>query len=98
MCLISYETNQSLTWWDGIAIANAIASSKFEIIDIESDLAVKSMTIKEIFILLQKLNSGFKRISYWNKFLPKEFTQIQGFPRSKYTVNQVKVNQIKKYN
>ena len=56
------------------------------------------MTIKEIFILLQKLNSGFKRISYWNKFLPKEFTQIQGFPRSKYTVNQVKVNQIKKYN
>ena len=98
MCLINYETNQSLTWRGSIAIANAIASSKFEIIDIESDLAVKSMTIKEIFILLQKLNSEFKRISYWNKFLPKEFTQIQGFPRSKYTVNQVKVNQIKKYN
>lgn len=82
MCLINYETNHLLTWWDSIAITNAIGNSKFEIIDIESDLAVKSLTIKEIFILLQKLNSGFKGISYWNKFLPKEFTQIQGFPRS----------------
>ena len=48
MCLINYETNHLLTWWDSIAITNAIGNSKFEIIDIESDLAVKSLTIKEI--------------------------------------------------
>ena len=70
-----------MTWWNSIAITDAIGNSKFEITDIESDdiESDESLSIKEITILLQKLNSEFQRTSYRNKYLSKEFTQIQDF-------------------
>ena len=70
-----------MTWWNSIAITDAIGNSKFEITDIESDdiESDESLSIKEITILLQKLNSEFQKTSYLNKYLSKEFTQIQYF-------------------
>ena len=80
MPLINCEVNLILTWSStcvliGTDVANLAAI--FEITDTKLYVPVVTLSTQENTKLLQQLNSGFKRVINWNKYIskPELFTQ-----------------------
>ena len=71
MRLINCEVSLILTWLSTCAISNSTVEAKFEITDTKLYVPVVTLSTKDNAKLLEQLNSGFKRIVYWNKYLSK---------------------------
>ena len=74
MPLINCEVNLILTWSsDCVLIATNIhnLSVTFEITDTKLYVPIVTLSIQENTKFLQQLNSGFKRVINWNKYLSK---------------------------
>ena len=80
MTLINCEVNLILTWSsNSVLIATGFPNQAaiFEINDTKLYVSVVTLSTQENTKLLQQLNSGFKRVINWNKYLskPELFTQ-----------------------
>ena len=71
MPLINSEVNFILTWSSTCVITNSTDAGTFEITDTKLYDPVVTLSTKENAKLLQQLQSGFKRVSSWNKYLSK---------------------------
>ena len=71
MPLINCEVNLILRWSSTCVITNSIGAGRFEITDTKLYVPVVTLSTKENATLLQQLNSGFKRVINWNKYLSK---------------------------
>ena len=71
MPLINCEVNLILTWSSTCVITNSTGAGRFAITDTKLYVPVVTLSTKENAKLLQQLNSGFKRVINWNKYLSK---------------------------
>ena len=71
MPLINCEVNLILTWSSTCVITSPTGAGTFAITDTKLYVPVVTLSTKENAKLLQQLNSGFKRIINWNKYLSK---------------------------
>ena len=72
MPLINSEVNLTLTWSSTCVITNSTGAETFEITDTKLYVpVVLTLSTKENAKLLQQLESGFKRVINWNKYLSK---------------------------
>ena len=74
MLLINCEINLILTWSINCVIAStnvANQNATFEITDTKLYVPVVTLSTQDNSKLLQQLNSGFKRVINWNKYLSK---------------------------
>ena len=74
MPLINCEVNLILTWSSTCAIASVIIANQaatFAITDTRLYVPVVTLSTQENTKFLQQLNSGFKRVINWNKYLSK---------------------------
>ena len=74
MPLINCEVNLILTWSSTCAIASVIVANQaatFAITDTKLYIPVVTLSTQENTKFLQQLNSGFKRVINWNKYLSK---------------------------
>ena len=74
MSLINCETNLILTWSANCIIVStnvANQNATFVITDTKLYVPVVTLPTQDNAKLLQQLKSGFKRVSYWNKYLSK---------------------------
>ena len=69
--LIDCEINLILTWSPTSVIINSTGEAKFEITDTKLYAPVVTLSTKDNAKLLEQLNSGFKRVINWNKYLSK---------------------------
>ena len=72
MPLINCEVNLILTWSSTCVIVstnNANENATFTITNTKRYVPVVTLSTKENAKLLQQLNSGFKRLINWNKYL-----------------------------
>ena len=80
MPLINYEICLQLKWSKScILVAGTAAnqSPEFKITDTKLYLPVITLPTQDNIILLQQLESGFKRTNNWNKYLPKTTDQAR---------------------
>ena len=80
MPLVNCEINLMLTWSSTCVIvstdvANQIAT--FAITDTKLDVPVVTLSTQDNAKLLEQLNSGFKRVVNWNKYLSKPELLVQ---------------------
>ena len=74
MPLINCEVNLILTWSSACAFASVINANQaaiFEITDTKLYVPVVTLSTQESTKFLQQLNSGFKRVINWYKYLSK---------------------------
>ena len=74
MPLINCEVNLILTWSSTCVIASVIVANQaatFAITDTKLYVPVVTLSTQENTKFLQQLNSGFKRVINWNKYLSK---------------------------
>ena len=74
MPLINCEVNLILTWSSTCVIASVIVANQaatFAITDTKPYVPVVTLSTQENTKFLQQLNSGFKRVINWNKYLSK---------------------------
>ena len=74
MPFINYEINLILTWSTNcVIVSNNVANQNatFEITDTKLYVPVVTLSTQDHSKLLQQLNSGFKRVINWNKYLSK---------------------------
>ena len=74
MPLINCEINLILTWSTSCVFAStnvANQNATFEITDTKLYVPVVTLSTQDNSKLLQQLNSGFKRVINWNKYLSK---------------------------
>ena len=71
MFLINCEVNLILTWSSTCVITNSTGAGRFKIDDTKFYVPVVTLSAQENVKLLQQLNSGFKRVINWNKYLSK---------------------------
>ena len=74
MSLINCEVNLILTWSSTCVIASVVVANqaaKFAITDTKLYVPVVTLSTQENTKFLQQLNSGFKRVINWNKYLSK---------------------------
>ena len=71
MPLVNCEVNLILTWSSTCVITNSTGAGRFAITDTKFYVPVVTLSTKENAKLLQQLNSGFKRVINWNKYLSK---------------------------
>ena len=71
MPLINCQVNLILTWSSTCVITNSTGAGRFEITDTRIYLPVATLSTQENTKLLQQLESGFKRVINWNKYLSK---------------------------
>ena len=72
--LINCEVNLILTWSENCVIASTNVvnqNATFAITDTKLYVPVVTLSTHDNSKLLQELKSGFKRITNWNKYLPK---------------------------
>ena len=77
MLLINCEINLLLTWSAYCAICKTDRATNLEIIDTKLYVPVLTLLNQDNTNLLDKLKSGFKRTSNWNKNQSKVSTQTQ---------------------
>ena len=80
MPLINCEVNLILTWSSTCVIVStnkANQNATFAITDTKLYVPVVTLSTKEKAKLLQQLNSGFKRVINWNKYLSKPELLLQ---------------------
>ena len=71
MPLINCEFNLILTWSSTCVITNSAGAGTFEISETKLYVPAVTLSTKENANLLQQLESGFKRVINWNKYLSK---------------------------
>ena len=71
MPLINCEVNLILMWSSTCVITNSTGAGTFAITDTKLYVSVVTLSTKKNAKLLQQLNSGFKRVINWNKYLSK---------------------------
>ena len=74
MPLINYEINLMLTWSSSCNIVSANVANKnaaFAITDTKLYVPVVNLSTQDNAKLLEQLNSGFKRVINWDKYLSK---------------------------
>ena len=71
MPLINCEVNLTLTWSSTCVITTSTGAGTFEIAHAKLYVPVVTLSTQDNSKLLQQLNSGFKRIISWNKYLSK---------------------------
>ena len=71
MPLINSEVNLILTWSSTCVITNSAGAGTFEITETKLYVPTVTLSTKENAKLLQQLESGFKRVINWNKYLSK---------------------------
>ena len=74
MPLINCKVNLILTWSSACVIASVIVANQaatFAVTDTKLDVPVVTLSTQENTKFPQQLNSGFKRIINWNKYLSK---------------------------
>ena len=71
MHLINGEVNLILTWSSICVITNSTGAGKFAITDTKFYVPVITLSTQDKSKLLQQLKSGFKRVTYCNKYLSK---------------------------
>ena len=71
MPLINCEVNLILTWSLTCVITNSTGAGTFEITDTNLYVPVVTLSTQENTKLHQQLESGFKRVINWNKYLSK---------------------------
>ena len=69
--LINCEVSLILTWSSTCVITNSTGERKFEITDTKLYVPVVTLSTQDNEKLLQKLQSNFKRMVNWNKYLSK---------------------------
>ena len=69
--LINREVTLVLTWSSTCVSSNYTDQAKFETTDTKLYVPVVTLSTKDKATLLEQLESGFKRIVNWNKYLPK---------------------------
>ena len=77
MPLINCEVSLILTWSSTCVITNSTGKRKFKITNTNLYVPVVTLSTKDNEKLLQQLESGFKRVINWNKYLsrPELLTQ-----------------------
>ena len=71
MPLINCEVNLILTWSSTCVVTDSTGAGTFKITDTNLYVPVVTLSTQENAKLLQQLNSGFKRVINWNKYLSK---------------------------
>ena len=71
MQLINCEDNLILTCSSTCVITNSTGAGTFKMIDTKLYVPVATLSTQDNSKLLQQLNSGFKRVISWNKYLSK---------------------------
>ena len=71
MPLINCEIILILTWSSTSVITNSTGIGTFAIADARLYVPVVTLSIQNNAKLLEQINSGFKRVVNWNKYLPK---------------------------
>ena len=71
MPLINCEVNLILTWSSTCVITESNGAGTFAITDTKLYIPVVTLPTQENTKFLQQLNSGFKRVINWNKYLSK---------------------------
>ena len=71
MLLINCEVNLILTWSSSRVITNSTDAGTFEITDTKLYVPLVTLSTQDNSKLLQQLNSGFKRVINWKKYLSK---------------------------
>ena len=71
MPLINCEIILILTWSSTSVITNSTGIGTFAIRDARLYVPVVTVSIQNNAKLLEQINSGFKRVVNWNKYLPK---------------------------
>ena len=71
MALINCEVSLILIWSPTCVITNSTGQRKFKITDTNLYVPVVILSAKDNEKLLQQLESGFKRVINWNKYLSK---------------------------
>ena len=71
MPLINCEVNLILTWSSTCIITNSNGAGTFAITDAKLYVPIVILSTQENAKLLQQLESGFKRVINWNKYLSK---------------------------
>ena len=69
--LINCEVNLILTWSPTCVITNSIGKEEFKITNTNLYVPVVTLSTKDNEKLLEQLQSGFKRVINWNKYLSK---------------------------
>ena len=77
MPLINCEVNLILTWSTNCVISSAARETKFEITDNKLYVPVVTLSTQDSGKLLERLRSGFKRTTNWNKYQSKLSTKRQ---------------------
>ena len=71
MSLINCEVSLVLTWSSTCVISNSTGDGKFEITDTKLYVPVVTLSTKDNAKLLEQLESGFKGVVNWNRYLSK---------------------------
>ena len=74
MPLINCEINLILTWSTNCVFVSTSVTKQnatFEITDTKLYVPVVTLSTQDNFKLLQQLNSGFKRVINWNRYISK---------------------------
>ena len=74
MPLINCEINLILTWSTNCVFVSTSVinqNATFEITDTKLYVPVVTLSTQDNFKLLQQLNSGFKRVINWNRYISK---------------------------
>ena len=88
MHLINCDFKLDLTWSSTRVITNSTGAGRFEITDTKVYVPVVTLSTQENTKLLQKLESGFKRVINWNKYLSKPELLAQN-PNFNYLVEPI---------
>ena len=74
MPLINGKINLILTWSTNCVFVSTSVTNQnatFEITDTKLYVPVVTLSTQDNFKLLQQLNSGFKRVINWNRYISK---------------------------
>ena len=71
MPLVNCEIHLMLTWSSTCVITNSIVAGSFAITDTKLYAPVVTLSTQDKPKLLEQLQSGFKRVTNWNKYLSK---------------------------
>ena len=72
MPLINCEIHLMLTWSSTCAITNSAGAGSFAITDTKLYVPVVTLSTQDNAKLLEQLQSGFKRVINWNKYLSNQ--------------------------
>ena len=71
MPLINCEVSLNLIWSPNCVITNSTGEGKFKITNTNLYVPVVTLSTKDNEKLLERLQSGFKRVINWNKYLSR---------------------------